>query len=421
MSSKHGTIIKLYILLIIFVNISYLPYFIECLVSGRAITYSYVMNMSAPSAFAEKFTLFKDILAFGLLILLSKERRMIPFYMLIFYSVIVLLIEYIFHNEGIVLSIFAGVRSLMYFVVTKNICMSKVTIDEYQKIDRLFLACIIVQFVTVIIQFGMSGASIQSLGYKTTRFMGLMPSSGNLGAYCIGASLIVGICYRISKIINLRKFIFFTAMIMFMTIAVGSRGAVVQCGIILASALLDTKKADTRTKIFLGGVLLVIISIFLLGFMEEQAGRGDVMLSGAGRITAFMDVIKDSNLFQIIFGHGLGKGTTALVNLGGSSLIVDTTISTLLYQFGIIITIYFVFEYFRHMIKLIKRFKFSLFIIGCSVSISSFFFSGIPLDQVAFVIMFTYSLERLGTVRYTSGCSTYKRIYEHDYTFKPAS
>jgi hypothetical protein len=214
--------------------------------------------------------------------------------------------------------------------------------------------------------------------------MGMFPTSGSLGYYCIAISLFVGYLYRIDKSLSGKKFYFNIVIILFLCIATGSRGTVVQSGLILFGAVFDKRNINLKNKLIFGSIAMILISFILLSFIEERAGRGDVMISGGGRIEAFNNIFYNINLKELIIGHGLGQGTNTLVQFSQSNIIVDTLFSTFIYEFGLPFTLVITCSFINELRIIIHKYYASFFVRCATISIFLVFVTGIPTDQSGF-------------------------------------
>ena len=69
--------------------------------------------------------------------------------------------------------------------------------------------------------------------------------------------------------------------------------------------------------------------------LTTYIGRGDIMVSGQGRIRAWQDLF-EMNIIDLLIGQGLGVGTNTARSMGYTSVTMDSTVTVLIVQFGII-------------------------------------------------------------------------------------
>lgn len=351
---------NIFILLIVAVNLAYLPQAIIAIIKGipliSSINYSYEY---VALGLDNKFKLIrysKDILVVILLILIIldiiKRKRISKlslnsFILMFMITLPVSILSLNFSNEFSIPMIISGAR-LIIFTTTIIIYIREYLDYTYiNKIYKLLLLILKVIFIVVILQSLIVISRYSTINIARFRVIGTFAGSGLLGLFGVGIITFL-IIYK-EKIDPTCKIKVNSILIAVIIFASGTRTAMVVYAVIIFSYLYS-KVINPKNNIKLT-ILFLIIAIFvggaILNVAEAIAGRGDAIAAqfNNGRITFILDYIKESNIKELIIGKGIGYGTNTAISMlkevtttESTTRVMDGTINVLITQYGLILT-----------------------------------------------------------------------------------
>lgn len=352
----------LLIAIVFFVSIPYLFYGIKASSSDFQIIGSISINMDKISVgtIGRYFVYIKDLLAILILSRLVVKLRKEDFFIIFFiltYGIFVLWLNNRFDYRYIV----AGIRTVV-FVMSTYLYLIKYdsSIGEIKAILRVLEIVLLIHTAIVIKQIISSG-DFSSFGSGAYRYSGAFAGSGNLGCFCMATLLLFFLMYKKYKIVSRIELLFFQVIMLFLSVASGTRTAIIIVGAYflytVISYISDFLKLGMK-----GSNVLYILSVLVIGksfvsWLVDRIGRGDLTQSGGGRFEILMDFLAGS-VGEVFFGHGLGYGTNASINLGiKDTTISDATITLILAQFGIIGVIVFIIFSLVIFYKMLNSYK----------------------------------------------------------------
>lgn len=289
-----------------------------------------------------------------------------------------------FLNGNGLLCVIGGIRAYIFAFVVYCYCW-KNELDKnfWKQFLRVVGILILFQLAGVVIQASFAGGKIQ-LGAGGYRMMGLFTNAGTLGFFALGA--IIYICYAfLYRKVSKTVFWFFTLISIFLALASGSRGCVIYAVIIVVVTEVETIRLDRASKTFLIPLIVAGVLVVIISNLTAYVGRGNLMVSGAGRFKAWSDLLK-LHPWQILIGTGLGAGTNSARSLNASSIMMDSSFTVIVVQYGIWgLTLFLIqmVKVFRIVYKNSRYKWYSLALIGITFLI---LFSGSLFEQYTFVI-----------------------------------
>lgn len=329
--------IKIFMCIIVLGSFSGLTSFLDVL-SGDT-TRSWAYGVTESNSFIDLLINYgKDIfvcLLFALLCMFKKINHSIEFFLYIcgffLYSVILIL------NGNDLMFIIAGIR--MYIYAISVILMIK--LDLLNKVlESLFKLIPIIIAIHSVAQVLMLISYNLILG-NALRLPGLANSAIALGYLCVGYSLILMIGYACYKKIGFKKYIIYNALCVFLSLSTGTRVSMICVMIIFIITVIVENPFDMKSK-FCFLIISMFVFIALYYFIIEFSGRGNIMDSGSMRIEFFSEYILNSNLFEKIFGCGIGTWTNNAINMQLSIdlysviIVADSTFGVILGQCGVL-------------------------------------------------------------------------------------
>lgn len=335
---------KLYLALLYASVFSYLFYTVEAIRTKTQILWTYAsarINISAPGIY---FVYIKDFLTIILFLALFQKKGKITKPVVIFCGIIIYGIIILLVNDLNLNYIIAGFRALLYFIVALMVAKEMVydgdVAKTIERINRAVYICVIIESIVVAIQISISSAWMQ-IGTGGYRFCGTFGNAAAMGAFCISA-LFVMLVYS-QKICSTGLFCIGCGLLcVFLSIASGSRMSMMLTWITFLAVLNDylgkKVKIKKRDRIIFLLIVAIMVASPMYTYMIERTGRGELMDSGSTRSDLLLSLLSDdSEPLSLIFGHGLGYGTNAAVNMEiKDSPILDGTFTTILAQFGLI-------------------------------------------------------------------------------------
>ena len=238
-------------------------------------------------------------------------------------------------NGNGVLCAIGGIRAYLYAFSVFIICKDQQFESAfYRKLIRISNLLLTSQLLAVLMQAGLTnGAAIGSGAY---RMMGLFTNGGTLGSFAIGTAILYSYAFIKYDFIGKFQYIFAFIVIAFLALASGGRGAVLfSICFLLIGLITGLKEIGVKARILLVPSILVCAMVAVIDKLTTYIGRGDIMVSGQGRIRAWQDLF-EMNIIDLLIGQGLGVGTNTARSMGYTSVTMDSTVTVLIVQFGII-------------------------------------------------------------------------------------
>lgn len=232
-----------------------------------------------------------------------------------------------------VLCVIGGIRAYLFAFVTYCYCWkNELGKDFWKRFLKVIELMILLQLCGVIVQAGLAGGRIQ-LGSGAYRMMGLFTNAGTLGFFSLGT--IIYICYvflsdRVSKF----SFFLFSIISIFLALASGSRGCVIYAAVIVIVTVIEKSRLNHLSKVLALPLIAMAALAVIISSLTAYVGRGDLMVSGAGRFRAWGDLLQ-LRAWQILIGTGLGAGTNSARSLGASAIAMDSSFTVFVVQYGI--------------------------------------------------------------------------------------
>lgn len=346
MSKSTKTIEKIFILLIIFASCTGLMSYIDGLVNG-SLRWAYGAYSSDGGIVGAILRYGRDILVVVLVIKLLLNKKCLYSNMSVYvsgffvYGILVGVLNqlnYRFYICGI--REFIYVTAVLFIFVLRN--KNKMLSDSLCNIlPVLIVVHVVAQGIFILRYF-----SRISIG--VTRLPGLSNSAIALGYFSTGVAVACVVLFQYFKKYNLWQCVAIIGGCIFLAITAGTRTAMI-CNFILLITVIATNlkgKGNIRWIFIVMGVLVAIP--ILVNYSISMAGRGDLMESGHMRIEFFGLFFKHTDLYQKIFGCGLGALTNNAANMqlkfsiSRYFFVVDTTWGIILGQFGVVGLIGFV-------------------------------------------------------------------------------
>ena len=368
----------------------------------------------------------KDILIIGLSIawvaalptlqLPRKLVRLLHIYFLWFGGVISLgLIGFILDYSPLFF-LPAGLRWLLLLHAAFGVFLlsSKFVIDtdRHQFIFKFICAILLVNSYATLLQLRFALSALDS-ALGASRLTGLFSNAGVAGLFALAIALII------SQLdgIGLRKRIVVIFLCLFLALSSGTRFATGAVFLIILNQVWEM--VDKGGKRFRGikkiiFIPLALVSIFI-GYeaLISQVNRGDAIsqqFGDGGRAGNFLIVIKmffSANVFELLFGRGLGIGTnTAIGILVGSgvnpglyrfNMLVDNSLLTCMFQIGLFGSFLFWFGIWRF-ISFTKpkhsRLAKSRFLVTVAIILMALGL-GNPFEHYFLMMAFAYSLGQI--------------------------
>ena len=366
---------KVFILLIISLNMAYLPQAIIAIINKiplvSSITYSHEYISAGLRNNFPLIRYSKDIFILMLFILMifdAIKKRKISKKVLTIIIVIVFIVtplsifSLMISDEFNIYMIIAGIR-IVIFPIT--IIMFVLQYLEYKNIETIYKVLMIILkiiFMVTLFQAFIIITKLHTFNIVKYRLIGTFAASGLLGLFGVGIIIFI-ILYklRINSSINIKLNSILVAFIIY---ASGTRTSMVIYCIILFSYIysrnINKRNNYKLTSLFI--ILLFFVGIIVLNISEVLADRGDAISAqfNNGRVTFILEYLKECNLKEILFGKGIGFGTNTALSMlketfiDSTTKVMDGTINILITQFGIIITSFVVFSYLYIIRKIIK-------------------------------------------------------------------
>lgn len=360
MSNKKVNIVPLNILIIL-ISITGIGYYLYCYENNILAFWQYKENIINNSGnLAQYINYLKDIFVvfWGIIIIIMNYKKIKKeIYITIFIVIFGCLIS-LANGYSIGVGI-AGIRAYIYcFVIFIFMKINYYNIGEkeYTALINIIKLSISLQVLSSLLIIFKSRFSFLP-GQGGYRMIGLFTNAGTLGAFTIGATLLFSYIFIINKKMKLNRFLFWMIACIFLAFCSGSRMAIINNSILIIICLLSHVKICEKAKVVIIGIASsCFIPIFIL-MSVSYIDRGELMASGQGRFTPWLELFNVSNLFQIILGQGLGVGTNAAFNLGQCNFVFDSFFVTIIIQFGIIGFFIFLIYFFKLLYRVLKNNK----------------------------------------------------------------
>ena len=368
------TIIKnTFILLLVFVNIAYLPQAIIAIINKvpliSSINYSYEYISLGLSNDFPLIRYSKDILIILLFLCISIDiikRKQINKLSFAFFGCISLflvpfsLLSLMLSDEFSIFMIISGIRVIIFPITIVVFVVSYLDDEFINTIYKVLINILKLIFIITLLQSIIIISNYGTFNIAKYRLIGTFAGSGLLGLFGVGMMAFI-IIYKIN-INNNIKIVRYSILIAFIIYASGTRTAMILYSILLFSYFYYVKinkdKSLKLTNLFIFlSLTLIFIALKLAEFIADRGSAISAQFEG-GRATFIIEYLNSSNLKEILFGKGIGFGTnTALsmirdvaTNSESSTRVMDGTINILITQFGLIITIIICLLYL-HIVK----------------------------------------------------------------------
>ena len=347
---KNDVLVYLFYRLLIFSVIGYAGYYWYTFYNGISVynSFSEISIVDIPTLIvASVIRFFKDFLFLCIfLIFLLKNNKNIRKKFLVFFALI-LYGAFVALFSGYYASILGGVRGYLYFFVLilffSEVEPGTLSLDVIKKIIYIGL---IINFIVITEQTirGTDGLILLA-GAGVQRYMGLFGGWGPCSAFAAAACLFFYVCstyYSISKL----HIVIAVICSLFIEFMCGSRSGMICVLLIMYVWLLKTVPVKRRYKYFAIISTLGIVLAGVIKFVEAFADRGSILevQMESGRIMILNQVLESlcQNPITFILGNGLGAGSNTSALMGhidsnlGAALILDGTLNTILYQYGML-------------------------------------------------------------------------------------
>ncbi len=338
------------------------------------------------------------LLLFALLIF--RKKNILAFLAVIFgIGIIILLIN----NNFTIKMLLAGYRAISFAIVSQ--AFFEIYNDNYFKskqfkiLIKLLNISFCIELIAVIVQIVCSN-SLTTFGSGGYRFSGFFNGSGNLGCYCVAFSLLLAVL-NTKGYTGLTNIKYFTMLLLsiFLTVASGTRTCMVLCIIIFAyeSFRFLGKKMKLKKDIVITAAIFAtaVFGKKILNTIINWTNRGDLSISGGGRLSLLINQFTKSNGFQLLFGHGIGVGTNASVSMGlNNTQVSDSTINLIFTQFGALGLITFLILLYKLIIRISKKSNYRNVYVLFTITILVMLFVGNLFEHNAMVVLLilTYAI-----------------------------
>lgn len=272
--------------------------------------------------------------------------------------------------------VIGGIRAYLFAFVVYCYCWQD-GLDEnfWKKFLKIVKCMVLLQLVGVFIQAGLSGEKI-SLGSGAYRMMGLFTNAGTLGFFSLGAAVCISYAF-LNKKVSQASFYIFAIILLFLGLSSGSRGCVLYISTIIVVSVIEKSRLNKNSKAVALPLIVAAILIGLVLLLTMYVGRGNIMISGAGRFGAWTDLCQ-LELWQLLIGTGLGAGTNSARSLGATSIEMDSSFTVFIVQYGIWGFVLFVTKMVRVFADLYRN--------------SQYRWYALTLMGITFVVLFSASL-----------------------------
>lgn len=400
MSRSTKTIEIIFILLIIFASCTGLMSYIYSLTGQSSLSGAYGVYSSDGGIGGVILKYGRDVLVVILLfrLLLSRENlNSIPMLFIstaFIYSVIVGVLNSLDYRYYI-----CGIREFIYAAVAVFIFVSRkrnnMIIDRLSVILPILLAFQSVAQIILIVTY--SG----KIDLGVTRLPGLSNSAIALGYFSTGIAVACTVLYQYFRKYKLWQCIVIMCGCTFLSITAGTRTAMICNFILLMVILVNNVSNDSRIRwgLIIFGVFIIVPAI--ISYSVSLAGRGELIESGHMRIEFFGHFFSYTDLFQKLFGCGLGALTNNAANMqlsppiSGFYYVVDSTWGLILGQFGMVGLVVFAFLIIDVIRKVIfnKIFSIDNALIYAIIAVGFITMSGTNVfEQSLFGLLYIWSL-----------------------------
>lgn len=340
MSKSIKTIEKIFILLIIFASFTGLMSYIDGLTGQGSLRWAYGVYSSDGGIGGVVLRYGRDVLVIVLLLKLVLNKKclcsntMVYVSAIFIYSILVGMLNqlnYRFYICGIREFIYAIVVIFIFILREKN---KMITESVYKILPVLVIFQVIAQGILIVKYHS-------RINIGVTRLPGLCNSAIALGYFSTGMAVACAVLFQYFRKYSLWQCVAIIGGCTFLSITAGTRVAMI-CNFILlitVIAINSNKNSNIRWLLIIMGVLVAVP--ILIKYSVSLAGRGELMESGHMRVEFFGIFFKYTDLFQKIFGCGLGALTNNAANMqlqfsiSKYFAVVDSTWGIILGQFGI--------------------------------------------------------------------------------------
>jgi hypothetical protein len=155
--------------------------------------------------------------------------------------------------------------------------------------------------------------------------------------------------------------------------------------LLIIVAFVEKTKLSAMSK-FLTIPLTVIIALaIIISNLTAYVGRGDLMVSGAGRFRAWSD-LSLLKPWQIILGSGLGAGTNSARSLGIATVAMDSSFTIFIVQYGIWGFALVIIQMIKVFVSIYKKLNYKWYALTLIAITFLILFSGSLLEQYTLVV-----------------------------------
>lgn len=349
---------KMLLILYVLISITGIGYFVVAAKSGTLSLWKYSDDIVSTGGTIPKLVNYgKDVfLLICTIKIFLQENRLPQMRREWFYALSIVVVGTcmdLVNGNGILCAV-GGIRAYLYAFFMFIVCSkNRFESEFYKKLVRVSDVLVICQLVAVLMQAGLTnGAAIGSGAY---RMMGLFTNGGTLGSFAIGSAIIYSYVFIRYDFVGKLHYIAISIIVVFLALASGGRGAVLfSICFILIGLLTGLKEIGTKAKILFVPLILLCSIATVAGKLTTYIGRGKIMVSGQGRIRAWQDLFAMKPM-DILIGQGLGVGTNTARSMGFTSVTMDSTITVLIVQFGILGLLLTIILYVLFASEMLKR------------------------------------------------------------------
>lgn len=313
----------------------------------------YVYYFKGMGVWVDVVRFLKDILIVVLFIwstMLIKNKKQIYFvvYSMFFYFFGIFIAIVNGYNAGTIIS---GIRSYLYPIFL-TIFFSVID-DESLSVDSILT---IITFgclanLVIVVEQAVRGTNGNLLlsGQGNYRFPGLFGGVNGLSGFAIAASIFVFIVDYKIKLNRVYVLFIYTVSLVF-SILGGARSGIINILIVFYIWVINATDFKYKQKVLLTALISILAIPAIILFSSNLAGRGNILQVQleSGRLNILANILKNSSLFQLVFGRGIGVGSNSSVTLNqligtGEGRILDGTFNVILYQYGLIGIVIFAF------------------------------------------------------------------------------
>ena len=354
---KNELLVNMFYGLLLFSIIGYIGYYIYSFANSINV-YNNFANFTIDNTIVYIFStiikFLKDIFMIGILLYYctieykNNRKSILVFFLFLCYGTIIAL----FTGYGI--SILGGMRGYLYlFVLILFFRELKQDALSLSLIRKIILGGILINCIVTFEQaFRGTDGMIYLAGVGGFRFTGLFGGFAPCSAFAASACLFI---YADAALFTVNRVYVVCSMLLCLMIEImcGSRSGMICVMLIMCVGLFAMIKIKPLYRYSLMFVVLSAAFTIIIDFVESIADRGSIIevQLESGRLHILNEIIIGlmNSPITFMFGNGLGAGSNTSVLMArenynmGTQLILDGTFNTILYQFGMIGLMFFVF------------------------------------------------------------------------------